>query len=362
MKILVPFFQVNGNNTLDDKIITGGIDRFIQLLYLNYGLAEIIPVYYNENDRKKRLVTKKVISAIYNHSPDMMIVNYDTPTLLGSIYKKFNLPILWMTHSCSGGIGRIKQAQMMKEFEEFGGVLGMVSDWQFQSMNTLSKRIQGSELKLLGGTISPSYATGQENVSEIDNDLISIGRCNVAKDPFLAHKYADMTGLSSIVHTNLSYESERDQEYYESNAHWELPHLTKLGKPYSEVMDDLSRSRIYISSHIAESWGITIFESLVRGVPVLVKTDHTLTHAADEICADSNHIIKYKGKPKSDQLSELFKKFKSLKHSDRIIISEATKEKHSFTNWQNRMSDMIDKTLSSKYKTNYNMNTLEDYV
>lgn len=353
MKILIPFYQVNGNNTLDESIITGGIDRFIQSIYLNYKLATIIPVYYNDSDRKARKVTTKVLAAIEHHNPDVLMVNYDSPALIDNVKKVTNIPILWVTHSCAGGIGRISQVEQMKRYVDNGGILSMVSNWQYETMNDLSKRINLAELPLTGGLINPAFATGNEICStDIEYDLISIGRCNLSKMPFLAHKFAETTGLKSIVHTNLSYENDRDEEYYEKNKHWVEPHITKIKRPHDEVMADLTKSRIYVSSHIAESWGITIFESLVRGLPVIVKTKQELTHAADEICADPRHIKKYKGTLKSDEIKDIVNNFTKLTSSDRIEISEMTKEKHSYKNWETNFSNIIDKTLNTKYKSN----------
>lgn len=48
MRILLPYLKVS-NYDLESKQITGGLERFSQLLYNN--IPNVIPVYFNKDDK-----------------------------------------------------------------------------------------------------------------------------------------------------------------------------------------------------------------------------------------------------------------------------------------------------------------------
>jgi hypothetical protein len=352
MKVLIPYFMIHGDNTLDSPIVLGGIDKFIHSIYTYYDGAEIIPFYYNESDRDARIVTKKLIQSLAEHNPDLLLVNYDTPSLITNIAMASNIPVLWITHNCAGGIGRLGQVELMHEFETNGGTLAMVSQFQSVGMQALARRMIGADLQLRGGFISPAFSFGHEPVAEqMTNDLISIGRCNLSKSPFMAHSLAARSNYRSIVHTNLVAMGERDRAYHERYVGLTSDmHQTHYAASHARVMSDLGSSAVLVSSHPAESWGIVVFEALVRGVPVLQKTDRTMRHAADEITPDSTFLYKFSGQLSKDDTERVVDRCRRMRYTQRVEIAQRTQEKHSLTNWKARLSSMFDATLEAAKK------------
>lgn len=345
MKVLVPFFMTDEHD-LDSPHVSGGIERFIQLVYRHFP-GEVIPFYYNEEDRKKRKTTTKLSQAIVQHDPDVLMVNFDSPTLIGNIREVFNTPVAWISHTAAGGISKVGNVEMMKEFTETGGTLAMVSPWQFEGMNKLSKRINGAELDLNGGYINAAFCDGSELVSEeLDHDITTIARMNRIKNPYMNHKLSHPNGYRSLILTTTSNLTDSANiHYYNINQHWTYPQETIENLPHEEVMKKLSRSRTYFSTCPAETWGITALEALSRGLPVILATDSKDTHASECIPASSDHIVKVRSNIRPAPFKEAVDKLLKLGYSERMNISELTKEKHSKEKWIHSLQNLFEKTI-----------------
>jgi glycosyltransferase involved in cell wall biosynthesis len=361
MKILIPFFMTDEHD-LDSPYVSGGIERFIQLIYQNFP-GEVIPFYYNEEDRKKRLTTLKLSQAIIQHNPDVLMVNFDSPTLITNIQDTFNIPIVWVSHTAAGGISKIGHVEMMKNFLEKGGTLAMVSPWQYAGMDKLSRRINGIPLDLNGGFINSAFCSGDEPVYEdLEYDITTIARMNRIKNPYLNHKLSHPNGYHSLVLTTTSnLVASENIHYYKINSHWKYPQETIENLPHKEVMEKLSRSRVYFSTCPAETWGITVLEALSRGLPVVVATDTTDTHASECIPASPNHIVKVRSNIRPAPFKEVVDKLLKLSYNERIEISELTKQKHSKSNWikslQNLFEQSIDRNKKLKKKSIFDLFT-----
>lgn len=348
MKVLIPFFMTDEHD-LDSPHVSGGIERFIQLIYQNFP-GEVIPFYYNEEDRKKRLTTSKLSQAIIQHNPDVLMVNFDSPTLITNIQETFNIPITWISHTAAGGISKIGHVEMMKTFLENGGTLSMVSPWQYAGMDKLSNRINGIPLDLNGGYINAAFCSGDEPVYEdLEYDITTIARMNRTKNPYLNHKLSHPNGYHSLILTTTSnLVANENIHYYKINSHWKHPQETIENLPHSQVMEKLARSRAYFSTCPAETWGITALEALARGLPVIIATDSTDTHASECIPASEDHIVKVRSNIRPDKFKEAVDKFIKMDYDKRIEISELTKQKHSKENWIKSLQDLFEQTIDRK--------------
>ena len=351
MKILIPFFMTDEHN-LDSPHVSGGIERFIQLIYQNFP-GEIIPFYYNDEDRKKRLTTSKLSHAIIQYNPDVLMVNFDSPTLIDNIQETFNIPITWISHTAAGGISKVGHVKMMKDFLEKGGTLSMVSPWQYAGMNKLSQRINEMPLDLNGGYINAAFCNGDEPVYEdLDYDITTIARMNRTKNPYLNHKLSHPNGYHSLILTTTSnLVASENIHYYKINSHWKHPQETIENLPHAQVMEKLAKSKAYFSTCPAETWGITALEALARGLPVIVSTDTTDTHASECIPADSKHIIKVRNNIRPDKFKDAVDNLLKLDYNERIQISELTKQKHSKENWIKSLQDLFEQTIDRKKNT-----------
>lgn len=344
-KIVMPFLM-NDENDLDSPRVSGGLERFSQFIY-KYANAQVIPFYYNREDRKNRLVTSKLHAFVHNHKPDLIISNQDSSTITINIQKLVDTPILWISHTASGGIFKIPQLDMMKEFVDAGGTLAMVSQWQYDGMNELSKRVNNRELELNGGLINSAFCSGDEQTStQIDYDCVTIGRVDKEKDPFLLHKLAGKSNLKSLVLTSAYDLIPSQQEYLDKNKHWQSPKETMFNLKHTEVMDYLSRSGVYLSTCPRETWGITALEAFARGVPVVLfrLAANKYKHASEDIAPGPEYFEAITGKSEKDFKLAVDKLLKV----DRIELSQKTKEKHSKENWVRTLNNLIDKAIENK--------------
>lgn len=346
-KIVMPFLM-NDENDLDSPRVSGGLERFSQFIY-KYASAEVIPFYYNREDRKNRTVTPKLLAFIHNHKPDLVISNQDSGTITTNIQKVVDVPMLWISHTAAGGIFKIPQLDMMKEFVDNGGTLAMVSQWQYDGMNELSKRVRSRELELNGGLINSAFCTGDEQTStQVDYDCVTIGRVDKEKDPFLLHKMAGKSDLKSLVLTSAYDLLPVQQEYLDKNKHWEGLRETKFNLTHSEVMDHLSRSGVYLSTCARETWGITALEAFARGVPVVLFriAANKNKHASEDIAPGPEFYEAMTNKTEKDFKLAVDKLLKV----DRMELSQKTKEKHSKENWIKTLDNLIDKAIENKKK------------
>lgn len=346
-KIVMPFLM-NDENDLDSPRVSGGLERFSQFIY-KYASAEVIPFYYNREDRKNRTVTPKLLAFIHNHKPDLVISNQDSGTITTNIQKVVDVPMLWISHTAAGGIFKIPQLDMMKEFVDNGGTLAMVSQWQYDGMNDLSKRVRSRELELNGGLINSAFCTGDEQVSmQIDYDCVTIGRVDKEKDPFLLHKLAGKSDLKSLVLTSAYDLLPVQQEYLDKNKHWEGLRETKFNLKHTEVMDHLSRSGVYLSTCPRETWGITALEAFARGIPVILfrLAANKNKHASEDIAPGPEYFEAMTNKTEKDFKLAVDKLLKV----DRMELSQKTKEKHSKENWIRTLDNLIDRSIENKKK------------
>ena len=346
-KIVMPFLM-NDENDLDSPRVSGGLERFSQFIY-KYASAEVIPFYYNREDRKNRTVTPKLLAFIHNHKPDLVISNQDSGTITTNIQKVVDVPMLWISHTAAGGIFKIPQLDMMKEFVDNGGTLAMVSQWQYDGMNDLSKRVRSRELELNGGLINSAFCTGDEQVSmQIDYDCFTIGRVDKEKDPFLLHKLAGKSDLKSLVLTSAYDLLPVQQEYLDKNKHWDGLRETKFNLKHTEVMDHLSRSGVYLSTCARETWGITALEAFARGIPVVLFRigANRNKHASEDIAPGPEYFEAMTNKTEKDFKLAVDKLLKV----DRMELSQKTKEKHSKENWIRTLDNLIDRSIENKKK------------
>jgi glycosyltransferase involved in cell wall biosynthesis len=240
----------------------------------------------------------------------------------------------------------------MKSFLEKGGTLSMVSPWQYAGMDKLSKRINEIPLDLNGGYINAAFCNGDEPVYEdLEYDITTIARMNRIKNPYMNHKLSHPNGYHSLILTTTSnLVTSENIHYYKINSHWQYPQETIENLPHADVMEKLAHSKVYFSTCPAETWGITALEALARGLPVILATDSTDTHASECIPAKSEHLVKVRTNIRPVPFKESVDKLLKLSYNERMEISELTKQKHSKENWIRSLQNLFEQTIERKKK------------
>jgi glycosyltransferase involved in cell wall biosynthesis len=347
---MIPYFTRN-NIKISDSVVIGGIERFAQLIYQNFD--DVVPVHFTDEDRKKRRVTNLISAAVDHHQPDVIIVNYDNDPVTVNLQAAVNVPILWISHTGAGGISKLGHVKSMQQFLSKNGTLAMVSEHQWQGMDKLSRRVENKPLELNGGLINSAFSLGNEVVSEADYNAVTVGRTDKTKNPFWMHKKLQKSGLHNVVLT--SYVSEllygEHKTYYEENLHWEAPNEVIRGLSYTDTMKKLSQASCYISTCPVETWGITALEALAHGLPTILVTNSTESHASECIPAINRDVVKVKTTISSSDLEAIVRKLDKTSFQERLEISDRTKEKHSRQAWKTSIENAIDKTINNHKAT-----------
>ena len=213
-------------------------------------------------------------------------------------------------------------------------------------MDKLSQRVEGKPLPIVD-FIDSAFSEGNEKVLERNYDAVTVGRTDKTKNPFWMPKKLDGSGLHNIVLT--SHVSEllygEHAKYYEDNLHWEKPNEVIRGLSYNDTMTYMAQAGCYISTCPVETWGITALEALAHGLPTVLVTNSTDTHASESIPVINKHITKVRTSVKGNDLADIVRSLNKFTFEQRVEISEMTKEKHSLTAWKKNIENIVDKTI-----------------
>ena len=154
----------------------------------------------------------------------------------------------------------------------------------------------------VAGFINSDYCENMPFSEEYEYDCSTVGRSASDKNPFIIHKKLEKTNKTSLVMTNdITYKSTDHNKYVADNQHWDKPQYTKRSVPHNEVLKNISKSKVFVSTWPYESWGITAMEALGSGVPLILLTDSTGIHCSEAIAADTSHFIKLDIKTTTDK-------------------------------------------------------------
>jgi len=341
MKILLPYVSLRGH-TLDSGVVLGGIERFQQLLYQN--IPGIIPVPIPKDERLSKDAGAIIRDAVEKHQPDAIFTNAAN-TSLSSGLVKYGIKMIHVHHE------PLERTMMLQgtcdgliKMMDSGVDVYMVSQHQYDFYDAQCQRLLKRSIGKIKGLVNPAFA--DENAypdEEILYNVATIGRNISSKDPFWVHKKISASGLTSLVLTSKpqKYKSDDHNNYVEKNANWQFPQRTLYGLSHSENMKHVAKSGSFVSTWPLESWGITALESLSHGIPTILLTDGSEKHASEAIAADASHILKMRKSSTHEDIVKTVTQFNQLTYSDRVAISNATKEKHSKESWIKSINDMF---------------------
>ncbi len=331
MRIVLPYNMHFGK--YDTNIIAGGIEKFCHQICETFDDVCIINI---DNDDPIKTNTNKIIKYAREVDADIIISNWHQASFAGSSILNSEFPIMLVLHGCIG-IGSLLST--INNLREKGHSCFMVSEFQFDFYKSMADRFRTNVA--VDGYINSSYVRGSKpQLSEIEYDCVTIGRCcPLEKRPFLLKEYLKGFDYKNVLMTNTP-KDEKENTYLEKNKQYgdvlfDLEHR--------EVMKILSKSMTYFSTSWQETWGITALEALSHGVPVILNSKDN-KHGSTIIPSSDEHYKIIDHDPR-----ELAASIECLRNSNRKEIQDMTWEKHSYDNWKNKFSNMIDQTIE-KYK------------
>ena len=339
MKILMPVLMwENASFKLGDGTILGGVERFQNLVYEN--IDGIIPVYIAYHERTRNRVINKLRAAAEEHSADAIFWNTARGYSVASL--DLGLPVVMLNHD-PGDRGKPAKARYtnLRAFVDGGGKLFCVSEDQHRKSDAQSIRMNRHTIGDVQGYIPSAFASGDEQVlEEVLYDAITIGRSEEGKHPFWLHNKLKSSRLTSCVLTRNALTA-KQMRYGNKHLHWSDPRFTFRDLNHDDTMKVMATGSAYVSTCPYESWGITALEALTHGLPLVLVTDSSGTHASQNVAAaDSDYVLISKS-IKLREFEELLERYRGLSHADRVAISERTKAKHSKASWIAAVSGMF---------------------
>lgn len=352
MKILLPYQKFFGV-TIHDEKVAGGIGRFEKLLYRN--IPNVIPVEFTHEEQKKKQALPKIIHAALDNRVDCIITNYDTKNLSLNLLKQTGIPTVLISHMLARTIVNVNTLQFLPEFKRLGGKVGFVSEYQYSTWVKMNSRINPGFVLENDGLIHPSVCSGNESLNYTkEHDVIVVGRSDAVKDPFAVcsklNKYAKKNGKLPFKVTIIT--TNTDNEYFKENSHWESEgHKILCNLPHERVLEEISKSRVLVSTCPVESFGINVLEALSHGVPCIVFTNKKKEHSSLGIPSDKRYCTPLVKGCSPDEFVDAVKYY--FDHPEFYEdIYKSTQEKHSLEVWKSRIITLCEKAINSPRENN----------
>ena len=330
MRIVLPYNTHFGG--YDTDRVVGGIEKFCHQINDTFDDVRLL---YIDNNNPIKDNTTKIKNFAKDVNADIIISNWHQASFSGAKMINSEVPVMFVNHG-HHGVGSI--LSLMKNLTNNNHSCYMVSKYQHEWYRAMAKRMKTDDV-FVDGYINSSYVVGDKpELSDIEYDCCTIGRCDpVEKKPFLLKDWLETTTYKTIMMTNTPTD-EKELRYLSKNSHWDG---VLFDLKHEDVMKTLSKSMTYFSTCTMETWGITALEALSHGVPIILNSKNG-NHASTDLCS-SNH---YALVSEDIQLALAIDSFENI---DRKEIQDATWDKHSYDKWKTSFVNAIDRTVE-KYK------------
>ena len=356
MNILLVYINF-GNKSIDDPNIFGGIEMFCQRVYKNLDNVYVCQISVDDNNLKSSVsrenISNKILQESKRVNADVIINNFSSGAYTGKTIQKSHIPIMNIIHDTNMFPSVISRYNHLCNK---GHSVFFVSKFQKEYYDKMSDRINDSRISFVD-YINPSFCDIRKDIKNIVYDCGTIGRCQKTKNPFLLKEMLRDTKMKSLVLTSTPMIDLNDNskfekihiKYYETaksynDVLWNLKH--------DKVLENISKCGSYFSTWDMETFGITALEALSCGVPIILNSHKSGTHASEIIPASKEH---YKLIPKNDK-DALVSAIKSFEKVDRKEIQEMTMEKHSLEKWKSHFTNCIDRTIDKFKKSRGSLN------
>jgi glycosyltransferase involved in cell wall biosynthesis len=335
MKVLMPYVDI-GNGSITEKSVSGGTELFSRLIAQNFDIVTIdIPWNTTPADNKKYVI--KMRNLIEEHKIDLLLSNNIKAVCCYGI-RNIGIPIMHITHT---NYGLFTANETLAKMVELGHSVFAVSQYNKIYFDNRAERLEQPKVNF-AGIVNPAYCQHDIPVNtNPDKRIITVGRSNSYKHPFVLHKMVKNTGYDAEVITSVGVDNDSVQ-YYEKNKH--LSHKLKL--PHEQVIQRITDSAALVITCMNETFGITALEALSVGTPVIIRSDVTGTHASAEIAASQTHRVLIRKSNETKNAMDMLSKV------DRNEIKQLTQLKHSKKQWITNYQNAFDKTIEVYKKIN----------
>jgi hypothetical protein len=313
--------------------------------------------------KNKTQIYADITKAINKLKPDI-IINNGSDKLL-RLTNHLRIPSLFVDHR-SNDIHKLYHADFFTNSafknRELGGKSVTVSLYSQLTKNNVIKKYWGDKGYELDGYLQFQYVTPELESYEVakykTKNCITIGRPETNKNPHRIKKFAEKYKLDYRIITQLPDKPKPDTEKYFNEKIVANPGVLKrthvnIGRKFTMTM--LKNSMLYYSTSEIESAGITAFESLCLGVPLVLYSP--LRYHASQMFAPDGEKYCWDYDNKTANLEEYVEHCKSLNFDQRREIANYTRSHSSKRIIAMKIIQQLDSIYNNKKPVG-----LEDYV
>lgn len=331
MKILLPYLKTFSSDSIHNiDNLSGGREYFCKLLYRH--IENVVPVEFEESDLKNGRVTRMIIDSANQYGVDVIINNYNERETTVDVWSEIDIPIMWVNHVLFDISQKRYLLKLLNDFTRRQKNLVYVSEYQYNNLNKFFNQ------NLKRNIISPVFSTlkSSESLDEIQDDIITISRIDEFKHPFQLPLVYGEHSVSIFSNPNTV-----QQEYFDEYS--QFHHLVKWTDSHDEILENITRFKVSMMTCPYESWGISAFESLERGVPVIAVAEKN-SHASLEISRPEYVELVDHVKLTTEDIHQCISRLSKL---DRRKISQDTINKHTKQRWLDKIQKSLEDTIKS---------------
>jgi len=338
MKVLLPYqnHSIRKYRIQDGTVVLGGVEKFLYDCSKHSSYSTKIIEYLEYSP----IVEKALLDA------DLIIINRFNARLINFCIKnnkKFNI----ILHASAGSIGSVHESKRLLELNDIGIIPGTVSEFCRDSWRDIAKRRYQLDLQISDEFINPTFALKLKPEPQKLHSMVTVGRACDTKNPFLLSKIAnivDCINYKIFTTFNSSSKTDKNEEYYSANK--DEDKYIGLDIPHTDIMTAVSKSTMYLSTCLCETFGISAFEALNRGVPIIYfKTKAQVHHGHDVFATHLNSVCTEKNN--KEELIAAFERFYYYGENERRLIQEDIYKRFNIDVFRDKLDNFITKSLKA---------------
>lgn len=199
---------------------------------------------------------------------------------LAKALTSLGVPYLFIEHSMDSSINKRYHeehfGEVIPKAREQGSKFYSVSQYAKENIERRVREQQLSKNFEFDGYLKLQYPTDELlaiKVCDGNGSAITIGRCDANKNPAAAISFLG-NRMPLKIYAVKSDDNPKEQSYFEKKLkQHSSSSILRINHNREEMLQDLAVSSIYISTSPNESAGITAFEALCLGIPVVLMTN-----------------------------------------------------------------------------------------
>ena len=309
--------------------------------------ASGVKAYYKT---RRKEILESLYADIIKYKPDLIFSNHDVNSVYSKLTSIVDVPIIYQNQTMPGFFTDLNNANLFYKLTRRSIYALCVSDFHKTKFEKYYAKTRSEwdfdELK--ADDVLHSIYTEQKHIAKVSDDIIRhVSAMNPGKKTFGIHEFLSGTEYKSEVFTTTAYLSsdEKIKEYGKKNlAKFASDPLrvTLFDQPHDVIMNHISTSLCtFVGLAPYDTFTITSFESLVRGVPLIVFGTKENNHPALEMCDDVMKKRYIRVVRTKQEFIKAVAEFSNLTITDRQDLADRAYAQNSDINFKHKLETIF---------------------